>query len=244
MFSLKGKVAFITGAARGLGFEIAKTYAQQGAQVILHSRHQKDAQAACDKIGAHAKAVSADLANPDDINKLMTELNRLDILVNNVGMRRRGALDTFSQSDLEEILQVNTIAAFELSRQAAKIMKPQKSGKIINITSIAAQISRGGDAAYVMSKGALESLTRALAAELGQDNIQVNAIAPGYFATETNQDMANNPEVANWLSKRTSLGRWGHPGEITGAAVFLASDESNYVTGHTLNVDGGYIAHF
>jgi gluconate 5-dehydrogenase len=139
---------------------------------------------------------------------------------------------------------VNLVGAWILCRAAADTMRAQGGGSIVNITSIAGPIARAGDAAYTTAKGALEAMTRALAAELGPHGIRANAIAPGYFATDTNAAMAQDPGVAQWLQQRTSLGRWGQPEEIAGAAVFLASPAASYITGHTLVVDGGYLSHF
>jgi gluconate 5-dehydrogenase len=178
------------------------------------------------------------------IGQIAAEHGRLDILVNNVGRRDRRSLFEFSLEDVRALLEVDLVAPFHLSREAAKPMIAAGRGRIINITSIAGPISDAGDTPYTTAKGALEALTRALAAELGGYGITVNAIAPGFFATETNAAKVADESVQRWLAQRTSLGRWGQPHEIAGAAVFLASPAASYVTGHVLAVDGGYLAHF
>ena len=243
--SLAGRIALVTGASRGLGFEIARRMAEQGARVWLNGRGASAVEAAAERIGPNARALPFDIGDDHASAAAFARLaeDGLDILVNNVGQRDRRPLGQLRRADMAAMLSTNLVAPFDLARRAAPLMQAREYGRIINITSIAADIARG-DVLYTASKGGLAALTRALAAELGATGITVNAVAPGYFATEANGEMTADPEIARHLARRTSLGRWGEPGEIAGAVAFLAAPEASYITGHTLAVDGGYLTHF
>lgn len=247
-FRLNGKTALVTGGGRGLGLEISKALAAAGAHVLVNGRDDQTLSEAIRKIDGQASPLRFDITDEAALIEALETIERdhggLDILVNNVGNRDRRGLLEFDSESVAKLLKTNLVAPFALAREAAKRMIPRKAGRIINVTSIAGPISRSGDPAYTASKGGLEALTRALAAELGPHGITANAIAPGYFATEANTEMVADPSIKDWLEKRTSLGRWGNPKEISGAAVFLASNEASYITGQTLAIDGGYLAHF
>ena len=250
-FSLAGQVALVTGAARGLGFEVAKALGAAGARVVLNGRTPDALLQAVQAVRASRGDAHASVFDITDtaaveraVAQIVSDHGGLDVLVNNVGRRDRRELFAFTLEEVRALLEVDLIAPFHLSRVAAQVMIGQKSGRILNVTSIAGPIARAGDAPYTTAKGGLEALTRALAAELGVHGITVNAIAPGYFATPANAKMVADDGVRRWLERRTSLQRWGEPHEFAGAAVFLASPAAAYITGQVLAVDGGYLAHF
>ncbi|MGH7006565.1 MAG: SDR family oxidoreductase, partial [Alphaproteobacteria bacterium] len=245
-FSLAGRVVLLTGAARGLGFEMARALAQVGAHVVINGRDQSradDAAALVRAEGGRASAAAFDVTDTeraaDRIADVAARHGRLDGFVNNVGMRNRKGLLDLSLAEIRAQIAANLVDAMWLARAAALAMMPRKYGRIVNVTSIAARMAVAHDAAYVASKGGLEALTHSLAYELGPHNITVNAISPGFFATESNAQIAENPALGAKFASRTALRRWGQPHEIAGAAVFLCSDAASFITGHTIVVDGG-----
>lgn len=250
-FSLQGRTAVVTGASRGLGYEMARALALAGARVFINGSHAGRADAACARLreeGLSADPAVFDVqdekAGIDALERVASVSGRLDILINNVGMRLRQPLDAISAQAMGDMLSVDLVAPFVLSKAAAPLMKAGGYGRVIMISSVQGMFGRRGDAAYITAKGGMIAMAKALAAEFGRDQITCNVIAPGSFATETNLDIMSTPEGQALARRRTFLGRYGRPEEIAGAAVFLASPAAAYVTGAVLPVDGGWSAAF
>jgi gluconate 5-dehydrogenase len=249
LFDLSGKIALVTGSVAGLGKAVAVALARQGATVILNGRsdeHLQTTQQEFSGLGLDAHTACFDIGDLDTAVSQLKTINRdigiIDILVNNVGYRDRKSVEKFAIGDMDKMLSKNLSAPFELSRLLAPAMMNKKWGRIINVSSVVASIASDGDATYIAAKGGLESLTRALAVEYGRGGVTVNAISPGFFLTDPNLQLAKDESLNKWLASRTILGRWAKPEELAGIAVFLASNASSYVTGQTIQVDGGMSA--
>lgn len=246
-FDLKGRVAIVTGASRGLGAGMAIGLAEAGADLVVVASSAR-LQETVDKIkalGRRCIGVQADLLDtkviPGIIEATLKEYGRLDILVNCAGIIRRAPAIEFSEKDWDDVIQINQKSLFFLCQAAAKEMVKQKKGKIINVSSLLA--FQGGIIvpSYTASKSAVAGLTKALANEWAAFGINVNAIAPGYMATEMTEALQNSSERAPAILSRIPAGRWGTPEDMKGLAVFLASDAAEYMQGQVIAVDGGWL---
>lgn len=248
-FDLSGKVALITGASRGIGRAIAMTYAVAGAKVVLSSRKQEGLDAVAGEIqaaGGEALPVAAHTGSEEAVKALAAKAvetyGGIDIVVNNAATNPHfGPILTSEESHWQKILDVNVTGYFRVAKACVESMKSRGGGKIINMASVAGQAPAAGMGIYCVSKAAVLMLTEVLAAELAQFNIQVNAIAPGFIKTRFSRAIWGNPQINAALLKTIPLGRIGEPDELTGVALYLASDAANYTTGATIRVDGGQL---
>ena len=249
-FTMTGKIALITGGRTGMGKAFALAFAEAGADIAICSRTDEGDEleavaAEIRKLGQRALAIRADVSRKDDVEnmvkKAIAELGNIDILINNAGILIRGPLLETEEDIWDNIIDTNLKGCYLCSQAVGQVMIKRKKGSIINIASVAGLSSMTLRTAYSISKAGVIMLTRVLARELGGYNIRVNAIAPGAVRTRMNESLIGNPDFTEILTN-TPLGRFGEVSDITGAALFLASDAASWITGHTLLVDGGYLA--
>ena len=248
-FDLSGRTALITGSSTGIGLALARGLADAGATVVLNARNDVKLQAAAQGLreqGAKVHAMAFDVTDATvvaaAVARIEDQIAPIDILVNNAGMQKRAPLQDFEMADWQQLMRTNLDSVFVVGQAVARHMIGRKRGKIINICSVQSELGRPGIAPYTASKGAVKMLTKGMAIDWGPHGLQVNGLGPGYFKTELNQALVDNPEFSSWLIGRTPSRRWGDVEDLVGAAVFLASDASRFVNGHILYVDGGVTA--
>jgi gluconate 5-dehydrogenase len=250
-FSLKGKVAFVTGACYGIGFAIASAFAQAGAKIVfngLNAEHVEKAMEDYRKAGIDAHGYVCDVTDADSIENLVKKINQevgvIDVLVNNAGIIKRIPMLDMKPEEFRQVIDVDLTAPFIVSKAVIPGMIEKGHGKIINICSMMSELGRETVSAYAAAKGGLKMLTRNIASEYGAYNIQCNGIGPGYIETPQTAPLRvpGNP-FNDFIISKTPAGRWGRTEDLTGPAVFLASDASNFVSGHVLYVDGGILAY-
>ena len=250
LFDLRGRRALVTGATHGLGRSMVKGLAMAGAQIIVngHSPGKMDsALTKYQKEGIDARGYLFDVTKEDEVKSAIEQIEEehgsIDILINNAGIIKRIPMLDMDVSDFREVIDVDLVGPFIVSRHVAKYMKERRKGKIINICSMMSELGRNTVGAYAAAKGGLKMLTRNMATEWAKHNIQVNGIGPGYFATEQTAPIRENGHPFNeFILNRTPAGRWGDPDDLIGTTVFLSSDASDFVNGQIIYVDGGILA--
>ena len=251
MFDLKGRVAVITGASSGLGKQMAKAFAKQGADLVILARRierLEELKVELEKENVKVLPVKCDVTNTDEINAAAEaaekEFGKVDILVNCAGSAKNAGVLNMTDDEWDFTIATDQTSVFQMTRAFANIMKKNNYGRIINIASMYGLVGNTAldTVAYHSSKGGVVNFTRAVAAELAKYNITCNAICPGYFDTELTHDTLITPEFTAYMKATVPLGRYGYEGELNAGAIFLASNEASYVTGVILPIDGGYTA--
>lgn len=245
-FTLEGRVVLITGSSRGIGRALASSCARAGAHVVINARTADAVDAAVDEIkaeGGKATGHVADVTDPESVEQMVEAIEAdtgpIEGLVNNAGIQRRAPFVDFDLQDYRDIMEMNLIAPFIVSKAVAKRMATRGRGRIVNIGSVQSQLGRPTIVPYTASKGGVVLLTRGMCADLGPLGIQVNCVAPGYFATELTQALVDDEDFSKWVADRTPAQRWGNVDELGPATVFLLADSASFINGQTLFVDGG-----
>ena len=249
LFDLHGRTALVTGSSQGIGLALARGLAAAGAAIVLNGRDTAKLATAREVLsgdGRTLKTLAFDATDHDAARAAVDDYEAkegpIDILVNNAGMQFRAPLEDYPAEMFGQLLETNIATVFNVGQACARHMIRRGKGKIINIASVQTALARPGIAPYTATKGAVGNLTKGMATDWAKFGLQCNAIAPGYFDTPLNEALVNDPEFNAWLEKRTAAGRWGKVEELVGACIFLASDASSFVNGHTLFVDGGITA--
>lgn len=249
-FSLRGKVAIVTGATRGLGYAMAKALAKAGADLVVVSRKMNDCEMVAKEIetmGKSALPVTADLRNVSSINTLVeksiNKYHKIDILINNAGAAVTKPPEEIEESEWDFVMDLNLKGAFFMAQKVGKQMIKQRSGKIINIASVFGLVGDGNIISYCASKGGLLQMTRSMALAWARYNILVNAIAPGYIETDINKEVLKQEKVYNYLMRNIPVRRLGTVNDLIGTVVYMSSSATDYMTGQTVVIDGGWLAH-
>ena len=251
LFDIKGKIALVTGSTHGLGMAMAKGLGHAGATIIINGNSSQpkidEAVLEFKKEGITAFGYKFNVANESEviaaISKIENEVGAIDILINNAGIIKRIPLIEMEVSDFKEVIDIDLVSPFIVSKHVAKGMITRQQGKIINICSMMSELGRNGVGAYAAAKGGLKMLTKNMATEWAKHNVQVNGIGPGYFATTQTEPIRVDGHPFNeFIIHRTPAAKWGNPDDLSGAAIFLSSKASDFVNGHILYVDGGILA--
>jgi gluconate 5-dehydrogenase len=248
-FDLSGRVALVTGSSAGIGFALAQGLGRAGAKIVLNGRDPGKLAFAAEKLreeglSVHDIAFDATVSGAvrPAIARIENEIGPIDILINNAGMQFRAPLEDYPEDAWHALMKSNVDSVFHVGQAVARYMIPRGRGKIVNICSVQSELGRPSIAPYAATKGAVKMLTKGMAIDWGKHGLQVNGLGPGYFKTELNRALVEDKAFSDWLTGRTPSRRWGELEDLVGAAIFLASDASNFVNGQIIYVDGGVTA--